>query len=102
MYPQLAEYFRGKSVLIVGFGREGQSTFRFLRKYYPDMALSIADKNEITPPDACTVCYCGENYLQHINDFDLVMKSPGISFKEVEAGETTEITKPIVKPPCND
>lgn len=92
MYPQLAEYFRGKSVLIVGFGREGQSTFRFLRKYFPEMTLTIADKNEITPPDAFTVCSCGEDYLQHINDFDLVMKSPGISFKDVEVGENTEVT----------
>lgn len=92
MYPQIAEYFRGKSVLLVGFGREGQSTFRFLRTYFPEMPLTIADKSEITPPDRFTTCICGDNYLAHISDFELVMKSPGISFKTVTAGDNTEIT----------
>ncbi|MGN0571904.1 MAG: UDP-N-acetylmuramoyl-L-alanine--D-glutamate ligase [Candidatus Fimenecus sp.] len=92
MYPPIAEYFRDKSVLLVGFGREGQSTFRYIRTYFPEMPLTIADKNEIAPPDAFTACLCGDDYLQHINEFSLVMKSPGISFKEVEVGEYTEVT----------
>lgn len=80
MYPPIAEYFRDKSVLLVGFGREGQSTFRYIRTYFPEMPLTIADKTKIAPPDAFTACLCGDDYLQHINDFSLVMKSPGISF----------------------
>lgn len=92
MYPQIAEYFRGKSVLLVGFGREGRSTYRFLRTAFPEMPLTIADKNEIASPDRFTTCICGDDYLQHINDFSLVMKSPGISFKDVTVGEQTEVT----------
>ena len=52
MYPPIAEYFRDKSVLLVGFGREGQSTFRNIRTYFPEMTLTIDDKTEIPPPDA--------------------------------------------------
>lgn len=92
MYPQIAEYFRGKSVLLVGFGREGRSTYRFLRAAFPEMPLTIADQNEIAPPDRFTTCICGDDYLQHINDFSLVMKSPGISFKDVTVREQTEVT----------
>lgn len=92
MYPQIAEYFRGKSVLLVGFGREGRSTYRFLRTAFPEMPLTIADKNEIAQPDRFTTCICGDDYLQHINDFSLVMKSPGISFKDVTVSEQTEVT----------
>lgn len=92
MYPPIAEYFRDKSVLLVGFGREGQSTFRYIRTYFPEMPLTIADKTEIAPPDAFTACLCGDDYLQHINEFSLVMKSPGISFKAVEVGKQTEVT----------
>lgn len=92
MYPAIAEYFRGKSVLLVGFGREGQSTFRFLRAAYPQLPLTIADCRPVTPPDAYTTCICGTDYLEAVNRFSLVMKSPGISFKSVEIAEGTEVT----------
>ena len=32
-------------ILILGFGMEGESTYRFLRKYFPEKSLFIADKN---------------------------------------------------------
>ena len=37
---------KGKSILILGFGREGESTFRFFEKHFPDIKISVADKNE--------------------------------------------------------
>lgn len=44
MYQSAASMFKNKKVLILGFGREGMSTYRFLRNMYPDMHLTIADK----------------------------------------------------------
>ena len=35
MYPKIAEYLRDRTVLLVGFGREGQSSYRYIRKYFP-------------------------------------------------------------------
>lgn len=92
MYPKIAEYLRDRSVLLVGFGREGQSSYRYIRKYFPEKPLTIADKNAVAVEDPFVTCICGENYLDCIGDFDLVLKSPGISFKEVDAPAHTEIT----------
>lgn len=92
MYPKIAEYLRDRSVLLVGFGREGQSSYRYIRKYFPEKPLTVADKNAVSVDDPFVTCICGENYLDCIGDFDLVLKSPGISFKTVEAPAQTEIT----------
>ena len=92
MYPKIAEYLRDRSVLLVGFGREGQSSYRYIRKYFPEKPLTIADKNAVAVEDPFVTCICGENYLDCIGDFDLVLKSPGISFKDVDAPAHTEIT----------
>lgn len=92
MYPKIAEYLRDRSVLLVGFGREGQSSYRYIRKYFPEKPLTVADKNAVSVDDPFVTCICGENYLDCIGDFDLVLKSPGISFKAVDAPAHTEIT----------
>lgn len=92
MYPKIAEYLRDRTVLLVGFGREGQSSYRYLRQYFPEKPIAIADKNAVTVEDPFVTCICGDRYLDCIGDFDLVLKSPGISFKEVDAPAHTEIT----------
>lgn len=92
MSEKIAEYFNGKKVLLLGFGREGKATFDFLRKHYPEMTITIADKREIAPPDEYSEVYCGENYLDAVGNFDIVMQSPGISMKDVTVPDSTEIT----------
>lgn len=92
MSQKIAEYFKGKKVLILGFGREGKTTFSFLRKNFPSMKIAIADKRKIETPDENTVVICGDGYLDCIGDFDIVMQSPGISLRGVKVPETTEIT----------
>ena len=92
MLPKIIEYLNNKSVLILGFGREGQSTLKYIRDYLPEKQLVIADKNNITVDDKNVEIICGENYLDCVNDFELVMKSPGISFKNVKVEENTEVS----------
>ncbi len=92
MYPKIPEYLQNKSVLLVGFGREGQSSYRYIRKFFPEKPLTVADKNPISLDDPFVTRICGAQYLDTINDFDVVLKSPGISFKDVEVGEGTEVT----------
>ncbi|MBQ2813230.1 MAG: UDP-N-acetylmuramoyl-L-alanine--D-glutamate ligase, partial [Clostridia bacterium] len=92
MYQQLIDFFKDKSVLILGLGREGRATYAFLRKHYPDKKLYIADKNKVTLDDENVEIICGENYLDCINDFDIVMQSPGISLRDVEIKEGTTVT----------
>lgn len=78
-------------VLILGFGREGKSTYNFIRKHLGDKHLYIADlneelleKNEELKNDNNITLILGKNYLDNLNDYDLIIKSPGINFKFVD------------------
>lgn len=76
----------GKNLLILGYGREGESTYRLLRKYFPQIEISIADlnpeiKNRIK--DVRTNIISGENYSDAISEYDLIIKSPGISLNHL-------------------
>ena len=57
-----------KSILILGFGREGKSVLNFLEKHFPDKKIGVADQND------------GENYLDKINGYQVIIKSPGIPY----------------------
>ena len=77
---------RGKHILILGFGREGRSTLRFLNKYMPDATVAVADKNEME-----AVQHFGTGYLEAMYDYDIVIKTPGISLKDFDT-KGVEIT----------
>ncbi len=70
----------GKKICILGFGREGQATFRALRLYAPDAQVTVADQQNVTLPEGVTdVCLqAGSDWLKDLDRFDVVIKSPGI------------------------
>lgn len=76
--PPIIEELKGKRIAILGFGREGKSTYRYLRSYLPEQPLTIAD---LHPIDLTGLQYVdtiiGEHY-QELADFDVILKSPGI------------------------
>ena len=91
MINDLIEYFKNKKVLILGFGREGQSTYKLIRKYLKNQKIYIADQKEDLKEISKTVkkdnnieVICGEKYLEDLNDYDIIMKSPGISFAKID------------------
>ncbi|MBI9033512.1 MAG: UDP-N-acetylmuramoyl-L-alanine--D-glutamate ligase [Bacteroidales bacterium] len=96
----LKRHIRNKKLLILGFGREGKSTYNLIRKLYPEMPLYIADKNEdlwmkntFIQKDENLVLILGDNYLDHLPQFELVIKSPGISLNHMtHVSDATEIT----------
>ena len=90
---QIIEYIKDKKILILGFGREGVSTYNYIRKHLPEKKITIADKNYVKIEDENTEMICGDDYLNCLGGFDLVFKSPGIAFLDnVKYPETTEIT----------
>lgn len=90
---QIIEYIKDKNILILGFGREGVSTYNYIRKHLPEKKITIADKNYVKIEDENTELICGDDYLNCLGGFDLVFKSPGIAFLDnVKYPETTEIT----------
>ena len=91
MINDLVEYFKNKKILILGFGREGISTYKLLRKYLKSQFLYIADRkenfevdNQILKDDKNIKVISGEKYLENLQDYDVIMKSPGISFKGMD------------------
>jgi len=76
---------KSKKNLILGFGKEGQDTFLFLRKLFPKKILGIADikyKIRDTRYEIQNVkWHIGRDYLKALKDYDIVIKSPGIPFK---------------------
>ena len=86
MFDLILNRLRGKRILVLGFGREGKSTLRFLQKYLPEATVAVADKNEME-----LVQYFGTGYLEAIYDYDIVIKTPGISLKDFDT-KGVEIT----------
>lgn len=93
MINELIKYLENKKILILGFGIEGQSTYRLIRKYLTDKTIYIADKEEffkkqdILKNEKKAVYIAGENYLSNLEDYDLIMKAPGISFANIDTSK---------------
>lgn len=69
----------GSSVLILGYGVEGQDTHRYLHKFYPEVVVGIADQHNIKlPEDLPAQLFLGEDYLKAAENFETVVRSPGI------------------------
>ena len=99
MLEKLIEYLKDKKILILGFGAEGQSTYKTIRKYLKEKQLYIADKKEnfneqfeMLSEDTNVISISGEKYLDNLEEYDIIIKSPGISFKDID---TSKIEKKI-------
>lgn len=73
------EEIKGKSVLIIGYGREGQSVHRYLLANFPNLKIGIADIARVKPIDKKVNLHLGKGYLKGIEKYDVVVRSPGIS-----------------------
>ena len=92
MLPKIIEFLKDKRILVLGFGREGKSSFDYIRKYLPEKEITVADGKEQALPDEFTKGIFGEDYLSHLGDFDIVLKSPGIPFRDVEIPKNVLVT----------
>ncbi len=96
MPSKIKSILQDKKIMILGFGKEGLSTYNHLRKWFPEMHLSIGDRNEdidINSFDDNVSLITGKAYLESCRDFDLIIKSPGIPYELVaEKCHPTAIT----------
>ena len=91
MLTKLLEFLQDKRIMILGYGREGKSTYKFLREHFPEMLITIVDSNlelltqniELTE-DIYVEVVLGTNYFDYIDQYDLVVKAPGVSLKDYD------------------
>src|SRR6516162_8107866 len=79
-----------KSILILGFGAEGQATYEYLRKHWPEKPLSIADRRSLDEfsedvirriqDDTALHVNFGPRYLDSADGYNcqVIVKTPGI------------------------
>lgn len=77
---------KDKKILILGFGREGRDTFKFLETKRLAREIGIADQKKITdiPRRKNIKFFFGKNYLNSIKNYDVIIKSPGIPYRVVK------------------
>ena len=91
MINALVEYLKNKKILILGFGIEGYSTYLFIRKYLKKQKIYISDvkpetikKYKDVLQDTNIEILDKEKYLKELENYDIIMKSPGISFANID------------------
>jgi UDP-N-acetylmuramoylalanine--D-glutamate ligase len=69
----------GRRIAIWGFAREGQATLRFLRERDPCLAITVLDDADSIRDVDVPLIGGRASIAAAIGDFDVVVKSPGIS-----------------------
>lgn len=82
-----------KSIAIVGIGREGLATLRFLRQRLPSQRLTVCDQQSLEKlpeetkslldADENLTYHFGSDYRNHLRAYDVIIKSAGIPLKTV-------------------
>jgi UDP-N-acetylmuramoylalanine--D-glutamate ligase len=99
--------FDNKKIVILGFGQEGMSTYRFIRSVSDKCLIQVMDQNIDKPDDQLldidisTYFYPKERYLDFDKDIDLVFKSPGIPLMHlkgfIEPSKVTSQSNEFIK-----
>ena len=86
----LRDEISGKKVLVLGFGREGKLNLEVAIRAGGMSEIAVADQNEIEIKEAQEMAakvgskelnistITGDGYLSHIDEVDIVLKSPGV------------------------
>lgn len=96
MINEIISKIKNKKILILGYGKEGQSTYQFIRKYLPDIHLTISDQNEKIQDlnelkkDSNISLITGTEYLSNLDEYECIIKSPGISLKNINTNKIKE------------
>ncbi len=91
-------FINNHRVLILGFGKEGKSTYNFIRKNFAYITIGIADldinisDDILLADDKKTDIYCGENYLVCLKDYNIIIKSPGVKMGNISSSILQKLT----------
>lgn len=80
--------FKGKKVAILGLGKENKPLLDFLIKN--DADITVCDKEKINLPFKKIKTRFGKNYLKNLTDFEIIFRTPGISYLQPEIQKAKE------------
>jgi len=96
---------KNKKILLLGFGREGLSSYKFLRRYVKNGLIGVADEKRLADfekqyqtvltQDKKLSLHLGKNYLDSLEDYEVIIKTPGIKLDKKIAkayGDTSKLT----------
>ena len=79
----IAEKLNSKKVLIFGFGKEGRSSYNYIKSHC-SCEVAVADGAFVDEAllDENTALYLGADAEDAIEKYDIILKSPGVVFKK--------------------
>ena len=87
---RLIEFLADKKIAILGFGKQGKATYNYLKKKFLNKKITIIDKNpniDLSEISSDTDVRVGNDYLNDIEEFDLIIKAPGVVLKDVDVSK---------------
>ena len=92
---EILDEIKNKRIVILGFGREGKSTYEFIRKNFEDMVIDVIDENidifseenKEYIEDMNLNIIKTSDYFEMLKTYDLIFKTPGISFKNYDISD---------------
>lgn len=98
MVEKIINELTGKRILILGFGKEGKSSLNFLLHYKVAATVGVADQNlssediEILKNRQNISIHSGVSYLQAVEEYDFILKSPGIPSRKISLKENQTLS----------
>ena len=102
MNLQLSQLLTDQSILILGLGKEGLSSYQTVRRLFPQTVIGLADKktpsqlspvwSQIKRTDKHLAWHLGQSYLNSASKYGLIIKSPGIKPSLVPARYRSRLT----------
>ncbi len=85
---EITSFLDKQKILILGLADEGRSSCQFLRSIFPEKKIGLADQRklkeldsgwqQLISQDKNLSLFLGENYLSSLEQFQLIIKTPGI------------------------
>lgn len=80
-------------IAILGYGKQGASALKFFDDGSNDITICDKDENLIAPENIKT--RLGEDYLKNLEDFDIVVRAPGLHPSEIVKNNSENILSKV-------
>ena len=76
-------------IALLGYGKQGQAAYEYWRA--PENQITVCDQNESLNLPQDVAKQFGKDYLNNLGQFDLIVRSPSIRPKDIEAANSPSI-----------